>query len=90
MVTPPAAIPLLEPPHQHHHHLDHALFKGDEGYSEDTRSQDDGDSTMGIEPRFPTSQPPMLDPLPALYEAIMGLNESQRSGMSCPVAQDAY
>lgn len=55
-------------------------FKGDEGFSEDARSQDDGDSTMGVEPCFP-SQPAAQDPLQALYEAILGLSEGQRSGM---------
>ena len=55
-------------------------FKVDEGYSEETRSLDDGDSTMGMEPRPASSIGLLPSPLLALQNAVMSLNETQRSG----------
>lgn len=56
-------------------------FKVDEGYSEDTRSQDDVDSPMRLDPgnnEMRTMPMPMVASLP---EGIMALNEVERSGM---------
>ena len=55
-------------------------FRLDEGFSEDTRSLDDGDSTMGLEPRQDSSINLVSSPLAALQNAVMALDESQRSG----------
>jgi hypothetical protein len=55
-------------------------YKGDEGYSEDTRSLDDGDSTMGVEPRAGAASGLLPSALVALQNAIMALDEGQRSG----------
>ena len=55
-------------------------FRLDEGYSEDTRSLDDGDSAMGLELRNSTANL-LEDPLVALQNAVMSLDECQRSGM---------
>ena len=57
-------------------------FRLDEGYSEDTRSLDDADSTMGIEPRPSSDIGQIPSPLLALQNAVMALNEAQRSGSS--------
>lgn len=61
-------------------------FKVDEGYSEETRSQDDGDSPMRLDPgsnEMKVMPGPMVASLP---EGIMALNEAQRSGM-LPLSQ---
>ena len=58
-----------------------APFKIDEGYSEDTRSQDDEDSALGIEPRLGepmTMAPPSNAGLP---ENVLTLSEAERSGI---------
>ena len=48
-------------------------YKVDEGYSEDTRSQDDPDFPMRMEPDGE-------DMLPTHIDAVMALSESDRSG----------
>lgn len=53
-------------------------FKVDEGYSEETRSQDDVDSAMRLDIAIPA---PMVVGLP---EGIMALSEAERSGTSRP------
>ena len=55
-------------------------FRLDEGFVDETRSLDDGDSAMELEPR--TSDPPRIshDPLVTLHNAVMSLSEPQRSG----------
>lgn len=56
-------------------------FKVDEGYSEETRSQDDVDSPMRLDSgsdEMKTIPVPMVASLP---EGIMALNEAERSGM---------
>ncbi len=56
-------------------------FKVDEGYSEETRSQDDVDSAMRLDPRtneITVMRAPMVAGLP---EGIMALSEAERSGM---------
>ena len=57
-----------------------ASFKVDEGYSEETRSMDDGDSAMEMEPRNMESHKILQDPLAALYDAVAALDDPQRSG----------
>ena len=60
-----------------------ASFKLDEGYSEETRSQDGLDSPMRLESvtdetiTVPMSAPPSLPP------AILALSEAERSGKLC-------
>ena len=63
-------------------------FKVDEGYSEDTRSQDGLESPMRVEAAAPeTIMPaPVIASLP---EGIMALNEAERSGRTHRVAPDA-
>lgn len=51
-------------------------FKVDEGYSEETRSQNDADSAMRLDIAIPA---PMVAGLP---EGIMALSEAERSGTS--------
>lgn len=51
-------------------------FKVDEGYSEETRSQDDVDSAMKLDIAITA---PMMAGLP---EGIMALSEAERSGTS--------
>ena len=53
-------------------------YKVDEGYSEDTRSQDDTDSPMRMEPGGD-------DMLPAqtAFEAAMALNDGEKGGKQC-------
>lgn len=56
-------------------------FKVDEGYSEETRSQDDVNSPMRLDPgsnEMKTIPVPMVASLP---EGIMALSEAERSGM---------
>ena len=65
---------------QYHLHSRNASFKIDEGFVDDTRSLDDGDSTMGLEPRSVEPIGILPDPLVTLSQAIMSLSESQRSG----------
>ena len=55
-------------------------FRLDEGYAEDTRSIDDGDSAMGLEPRNSSTANLLDNPLLALHNAVMSLDERQRSG----------
>ena len=55
-------------------------FRLDEGYAEDARSIDDGDSAMGLEPRNSGAANLLDDPLIALHTAVMNLDERQRSG----------
>ena len=55
-------------------------FRVDEGFSEDTRSLDDGDSAMGLEPRQNSSIHLVSNPLTALQNAVLAFDESQRSG----------
>ena len=57
-----------------------ASYRLDEGYSEDTRSLDDGDSAMGLEPRT-SSEANLLD---TLQNAVLSLDERQRSGSFKP------
>lgn len=55
-------------------------FKLDEGYSEETRSQDDMESPMKIEAG--AEMVPSQAPVPVgLLEGIMALSEAERSGM---------
>lgn len=55
-------------------------FKVDEGYSEESRSQDDLDSPMRLESiSDETLTVPITDP-PALPPAILALSEAERSG----------
>lgn len=58
----------------------HMPFKLDEGYSEETRSQYDGDSSMGVEPASGNSLEMPLPSLVGLPDAIMALGEAERSG----------
>ena len=55
-------------------------FRLDEGYSEETRSQDDDDSTMGTEPGGSGPIATSLSPLAGLPDAVMALTEAERSG----------
>ena len=55
-------------------------FRVDEGFSEDTRSLDDADSAMGLEPKQISNVSLVPSPLTALQNAVMALDESQRSG----------
>jgi hypothetical protein len=55
-------------------------FKVDEGYSEDTRSQDDVDSPIRFDGMTADTAMPM-QMLAGLPEGIMALNEAERSGM---------
>ena len=57
-----------------------APFKLDEGYSEETRSLDDGDSTLGAEPGNSEPIATSLSPLMGLSDAVMALTEVERSG----------
>ena len=55
-------------------------YKVDEGYSEDTRSQDDLDSPMGMEPGSePLLQTHVLS-LAGLSAAVMNLSEIEKAG----------
>jgi hypothetical protein len=56
-------------------------FKMDEGYSEETRSQYDGDSSMGVDSRTDILGPMTMHPLTALQNVVMSLGESERSGI---------
>ena len=67
--TPPCLISALDAP-----------FKLDEGYSEETRSQYDGDSSMGLEPRSGNVMPLSLSSLTVLPDVVMSLSEAERSG----------
>lgn len=58
------------------------FFKLDEGFVDETRSLDDGDSAMELEPRMGNPSRIPHDPLITLHEAVMSLSESQRSGKS--------
>lgn len=53
----------------------YASYKVDEGYSEDTKSQDDPDSPMRMEP----GGEDMLQN-PMVYDAVMVLAEGEKSG----------
>ena len=57
-----------------------APFKLDEGYSEETRSQYDGDSSMGIEPRGGGSLGVPLASLTVSPDVVMSMSEAERSG----------
>lgn len=48
-------------------------YKVDEGYSEDTRSQDDSDSSMRMEPGGEDE----------LFDAVMALGEGEKKGKQC-------
>lgn len=68
--TPPCPASSMEAP-----------FKLDEGYSEETRSQYDDDSSMGIEPR---GGGPLGVPLASLTvspDVVMSMSEAERSGI---------
>ena len=56
-------------------------YKVDEGYSEDTRSQDDLDSPMGMESGGETLLQSHVLSLAGLSAAVMNLNESEKAGM---------
>ena len=56
-------------------------FKVDEGYSEDTRSQDDNESPMKIEPGAEEMVPIQVPMVGGLPQEIMALSEVERSGM---------
>ena len=58
----------------------HAPFKLDEGYSEETRSQYDSDSTMGIELGNVNLMDVSMPPMSGLPEAMMALTEAERTG----------
>ena len=53
-------------------------YKVDEGYSEDTRSQDDPDSPMRMEPGGDDMLSTQMT-----YEAVMALSEGEKSGKQC-------
>ena len=53
-------------------------YKVDEGYSEETRSQDGFDSPMGIESG---SEPPHMMSATELSAAVMSLSESDKAGI---------
>lgn len=55
-------------------------FKVDEGYSEETRSQDDLDSPMRLESISDDTATVPINDLPALPPAILALSEAERSG----------
>lgn len=48
-------------------------YKVDEGYSEDTRSQDDSDSCLRMEPGGDDM----------LFDAVMALGEGEKKGKQC-------
>ena len=54
-------------------------YKIDEGYSEETRSQDELDSTMRLEP---TTDEMLPNPMRLAMDSIMSLREEDRSGMA--------
>jgi hypothetical protein len=56
------------------------VFKGDEGYSEDTRSQSDNDTAMRADSRM--GDVPEVDEKASLKEWITAMNETERSGTS--------
>lgn len=56
-------------------------FKVDEGYSEETRSQDDIESPMKIEPGAEEMAPIHVPVVAGLPQEIMALSEAERSGM---------
>jgi hypothetical protein len=68
---PPYPVATLEAP-----------FKVDEGYSEDTRSLEDGDSTMGLTavPGRTDAGLPVLSSISGVSEAILAMDDAQRSG----------
>lgn len=53
-------------------------YKVDEGYSEDTRSQDELDSPMRME-----SGGDDVLPTQTIFDAVMALGEGEKSGMHC-------
>lgn len=53
-------------------------YKVDEGYSEDTRSQDDPDSPMRMD-----SGGDDVIPTQTILDAVMALGEGEKSGMQC-------
>ncbi|MCJ1476573.1 hypothetical protein MMC13_005239 [Lambiella insularis] len=57
----------------------HIPFKLDEGYSEETRSQYDGDSSMGVEPASGNCLGMSVPSLVGLPDATMALSEAERS-----------
>jgi len=57
-----------------------APFKLDEGYSEETRSQCDGDSSMGLEPRGGGALGMPLASLTVSPDVVMSMSEAERSG----------
>ena len=54
-------------------------YKIDEGYSEETRSQDELDSPMGMESNTEEMLP---DSLRLAMDSIMSLGETEKSGMN--------
>ena len=54
-------------------------YKIDEGYSEETRSQDDLDSPMGMDANTEDMIP---TPLRLAMDSIMSLSETEKSGMA--------
>ena len=58
-------------------------FKVDEGYSEDTRSQDGGDSSIGLESGVEELMGLVIPPMGRLSDAVLTLSEAERSGMAC-------
>lgn len=54
-------------------------YKVDEGYSEDTRSQDDPDSPMAVEPGGEEMLQAQTD-TNALYNAVIALGDGEKSG----------
>ena len=61
----------------------YASYKVDEGYSEDTRSQDDPDSPMRMEP----GGDDMLQTHMA-YNAVMALSDGEKSGNPFPTLSE--
>lgn len=55
-------------------------YKVDEGYSEDTRSQDDYESPMRVEPGEDSILPTQLSCGASLQDAALALSEGERSG----------
>ena len=55
-------------------------YKVDEGYSEDTRSQDDPESPMRME-----SEGDDMLPTQTIFDAVMALGEGEKSGMHCQI-----
>ena len=59
-----------------------ASYKMDEGYSEDTRSQDELDSPMGMESGNENLLHSQVISATGLSTAVLALSEAEKAGMS--------